>query len=81
MPGVERMMVDHTSQLSRITQSPAAADMSGGKAPETLSTVWKNFAVEEAVWFQSDSFSETVTSPGAEAGTAGFPTSSVRHGD
>jgi len=40
----------HTSQLSRIAQSPAAADLSGGKASEALSTVRSNnFAAEAAV--------------------------------
>jgi len=48
--------VDHTSQLSRIAQSPAATDLSGGKASEARSTVRRNnLAAEAAVDFQFDS--------------------------
>ena len=51
--------MDHTSQLSRIAHSPAAADLRGGKASEALSTVRRNnLAAEDAVCFQSDLFSD-----------------------
>jgi len=47
--------VERTSQLSRIAQSPAATDLSGGKASEVLSTVRRNnLAAEDVVCFQSD---------------------------
>jgi len=46
---------EHTSQLSRIAQSPPATDLRGGKASEALSTVRRNnFAAEAAVDFQFD---------------------------
>ena len=74
-------MVDHTSQLSRMAQSPAATDLSGGKASEVLSTVRSNnLAAEEAVCFQSVlSLDEPSTWTGS--GTVGSPAESVRSGD
>jgi len=73
------MMVDHTSQLSRIAQSPAATDLRGGKASEALSTVRRsNLAVEDAVCFQSD-LSLDATWVGS--GTTGSPASPVRGGN
>ena len=75
-------MVDRTSQLSRIAQSPAATDLSGGKASETLSTVRRNnLAAEDAVCFQSESSLDMAvpTRPGSEP--TGLPTSSVRCDD
>ena len=50
------MKVNHTSQLSRIAQSPPATDLSGGKASEALSAVRRNsLAAEATVGFQLDS--------------------------
>jgi len=44
---------EHTSQLSRIAQSPPATDLSGGKASEDFSTVRSNnLAAEDVVDFQ-----------------------------
>jgi len=58
------MKVDHTSQLSRTAQSPAATDLSGGKASEALSTVRRNnLAAEAAVDFQLDSSLDVAASP------------------
>jgi len=54
----------HTSQLSRMAQRPAAADLSGGKASEALSTVRRsNLAAEAAVDFQLDSSLGVAASP------------------
>jgi len=75
-------MVDHTSQLSRMAQSPAATDLSGGKASEALSTVRRsNLAAEDAVCFQSDLFLDAVASTWTGPGTTGLPASSVRGSD
>ena len=73
------MMADSTSQLSRIAQSPAAADLSGGKASEALSTVRKNnLAAEDTVSFKSDLFLDMAAPTGTGSGTAGLPAPSVR---
>ena len=75
-------MVDRTSQLSRIAQSPAATDLRGGKTSETLSTVRRiNLAVEDAVCFQSDLSLDAVSPMRTGSGIAGSPVSSVRHGE
>ena len=72
-------MADRTSQLSRIAQSPAAADLSGGKASEALSTVRRNnLAAEDAVCPKSDLFLDIVVSTRTGLGTAGLSISSVR---
>ena len=53
----------NTSQLSRIVQSPAATDLSGGKASEDLSTVRSNnLTAEDVVDFQLDLFFDVVVS-------------------
>jgi len=59
--------VNHTSQLSRIAQSPPATDLSGGKASEDFSTVRSNnLAVEAAVDFQFDLPLDVVASTRAD---------------
>jgi len=69
----------HTSQLSRIAQSPAAADLSGGKASEALSTVRRNsLAAEVAVDFQFDSSLGVAASSVRRSGAAGLSVYSVR---
>ena len=75
-------MVDRTSQLSRIAQSPAATDFSGGKTSETLSTVRRdNLVAEAAVCFQSDLSLDVVPSTWTGSGIAGSSASSVRGGE
>ena len=72
----------HTSQLSRIAQSPAAADFSGGKASEALSTVRSNnFAAEAAVDIHPGPTLGVVASPWASSGTTGSPAPCVRGSD
>ena len=71
--------MDHTSQLSRIAQSPAATDLSGGKASEALSTVRRNnLAAEDALFFQPDPPPDAVVSG---SGITGLPSSLIRDGD
>ena len=71
--------MDHTSQLSRIAQSPAATDLSGGKASEALSTVRRiNLAAEAAVDIQFDSTLDVAASPWPPSGVDEGPASSVR---
>ena len=54
--------MNHTSQLSKIAQSPAATDLSGGKASEVLSTVRRNsLAAEDAVDPHLNLFFEVVS--------------------
>ena len=66
MGRIEQSKVDHTSQLSRMAQSPAATDLSGGKASEALSTVWSNnLPAEAAVDIHSGPTLGVVASPWA----------------
>ena len=52
--------MDHTSEFSRIAQSPPAMDLSGGMVSEDSFTVRRNSpAVADAVDFQLDSFLST----------------------
>jgi len=72
--------MEHTSQLSRMAQSPAATDLRGGKASEALSTVRRsNLAAEDAVSFQSVLSLDVVLLTGS--GTTGWPVSYVRGSD
>ena len=65
-----------------MAQSPAATDLSGGKASEALSTVRRNnLAAEDAVYFQSNSSLDAVVSTWTGSGTTGLPAPSVRGGD
>jgi len=65
-----------------MAQSPAATDLSGGKASEALSTVRRNnLAAEDVVCFQSDLSLDVVASTWAGSGTAGLAVSSVRGSD
>jgi len=74
--------MDHTSQLSRIAQSPPTTDLSGGKASEDFSTVRRNnLAAEDAVCFQSGMSLDVVASTWAGSGTAGSVAQSVRGSD
>ena len=76
------MIVNRTSQLSRMAHNPAATDLSGGKTSEVLSTVrTNNLAAEDAVCFQSDLSLDVVPSVWTGSGAAGFPAQSVRGGD
>ena len=53
---------DHTSQLSKIKHRPAVTDLSGGKmSAESFTPRRSNFAVSDAVDFQSRLFSFSFT--------------------
>jgi len=76
---IEQWKVDHTSQLSRMAQSPAATDLSGGKASEALSTVRSNnLPTEAAVDIHAGPTLGVVASPWASSGTTGLPAPCVR---
>ena len=75
------MKVSHTSQLSRMAQSPSATDLSGGKTSEVLSTVRRNnLAAEDAVCFRSGLSLDAAASIWTRSGISGSPVSPVRNG-
>ena len=75
------MVVDHTSQLSRIVQRATATDLSGGKVTEALSTVGRSIlAAAVAVGFRVDWSLGVVASPRTRSGAVRFPATSVRGG-